>query len=95
VVENWQRRQLHPFEIADALAQLRDTNGLTQKQLAEETGKPEGEVSKILKLLDLSPAAQKQARADNTGDLTFRHLYRPFGSRSGSSPTCFRSRCRP
>ncbi|MGH7938790.1 MAG: ParB/RepB/Spo0J family partition protein, partial [Chthoniobacterales bacterium] len=75
VVENWQRAQLHPFEIADALAQLRDANQLSQKQLAEETGKPEAEISKFLKLLDLSPAVQQEARVEPTGALSFRHLY--------------------
>lgn len=75
IVENWQRSQLHPFEIADALAQLRDANRLTQKQLAEETGKPEAEISKFLKLLDLDPAVQREARADASGTLSFRHLY--------------------
>jgi ParB family chromosome partitioning protein len=75
IVENWQRKHLHPFEIADSLAQLRDSNGYTQKQLAEETGKSEGEVSKLLKLLDLAPAVQKEARADPTGMLSFKHLY--------------------
>lgn len=75
IVENWQRAQLHPFEIADALAQLRDAKGYSQKKLAEETGKPEPEISKFLKLLDLDPAVQKDARADATGTLSFRHLY--------------------
>jgi len=75
IVENWERAQLHPFEIADALAQLRDDKGYTQKKLAEETGKPEAEISKFLKLLDLDPAVQRDARADTTGTLSFRHLY--------------------
>jgi ParB family transcriptional regulator, chromosome partitioning protein len=75
IVENWQRAQLHPFEIADALAQLRDANGWSQKQLADETGKPEAEISKLLKLLELEPSVQKEARDDATGALSFRHLY--------------------
>lgn len=75
IVENWQRAQLHPFEIADALAQLRDANKFAQKQLADETGKPEAEISKFLKLLELDAALQKEARADPTGMLSFRHLY--------------------
>lgn len=75
IVENWQRAQLHPFEIADALAQLRDSKGYSQKKLAEETGKPEPEISKFLKLLELDPAVQKDARADPSGTLSFRHLY--------------------
>lgn len=32
IVENWQRADLHPFDLADALALLRDGNGYTQKQ---------------------------------------------------------------
>jgi ParB family chromosome partitioning protein len=75
IVENWHRKELHPFEIADALAQLRDANGYSQRQLAAETGKPEAEISKFLKLLELSPTVQKEAREDATGVLSFRHLY--------------------
>jgi ParB family chromosome partitioning protein len=75
IVENWHRKELHPFEIADALAQLRDAYELTQKQLANETGKPEPEISRFLSLLELSPTVQKDARADATGTLSFRHLY--------------------
>ena len=75
IVENWHRKELHPFEIADALAQLRDANDYSQRQLATETGKPEAEISKFLKLLELSPAVQKEAREDATGVMSFRHLY--------------------
>lgn len=75
IVENWQRAQLHPFEIADSLGQLRDENKYTQRQVAEEIGKSEAEVSKFLKLLDLAPDVQKAARTDPTGVLSFKHLY--------------------
>jgi ParB family chromosome partitioning protein len=75
VVENWQRAQLHPFEIADALARLRDTKGYSQKKLATETGKSEAEISKLLKLLELAPDVQKEARDDQSGTLSFKHLY--------------------
>ena len=75
IVENWQRSNLQPFEIADSLAQLRDMNGLTQTELAREVGKSKGEVSKLLSLLDLSPEVQKIARDDSTGRITKRHLY--------------------
>jgi ParB/RepB/Spo0J family partition protein len=75
VVENWQRAQLHPFEIADALSQLRDQNDYSQKRLAEEIGKPEPEISRFLKLLELQPSVQKDARNDPSGVLSFRHLY--------------------
>lgn len=75
VVENWHRSALHPFEIADALGQLRDTRGFSQKKIAEETGKSESDVSMFLKLLELTPAVQKEARNDPTAVLSFKHLY--------------------
>ena len=75
IVENWHRAQLHPFEIADSLAAMRDAHKYSQKQLAEVTGKREAEISKFLKLLELSPAVQKEGRNDPTGTLSFRHLY--------------------
>jgi ParB family transcriptional regulator, chromosome partitioning protein len=75
IVENWQRADMHPFDLADALARLRDGNGYTQKQIAEETGKSEGEISKLLSLLTLAPDVQQIARGDSTGRITKRHLY--------------------
>jgi ParB family chromosome partitioning protein len=75
IVENWQRADLHPFELADSLARLRDANGYSQKRIAEVTGKSEAEVSKLLKLLTLAPSVQKEARSDTTGTLSRRHLY--------------------
>ena len=75
IVENWQRADLHPYDLADALARLRDANGYTQKDLARATGKSEGEISKLLAILELDPAVQKAARQDETGRITKRHLY--------------------
>lgn len=75
IAENWQRADLHPFDIADALAQLAHTNDYTQQQLAEVTGKPKGEISKLLALLKLHPDVQAAARSDQSGTLTRRHLY--------------------
>ena len=75
VIENWQRSDLSPFEIADSLGILRDANGYTQVQLAEFTGKSKGEISKILSLLELDPEIQKLAREDTTNLITRRHLY--------------------
>ena len=75
IVENWQRLDMHPFDLADALARLRDANGLSQKEIAQATGKSEGEISKILSLLDLDAEVQKLAREDDTGSVTKRHLY--------------------
>ncbi len=75
IVENWQRLDMHPYDLADALARLRDVNGYSQKQIAEATAKSEGEISKILAILDLDPAVQKLGREDTTGRITKRHLY--------------------
>ena len=75
IVENWQRSNLQPFELADSLAQLRDANNLTQTDLAREIGKSKGEVSKLLALLDLDPEVQKIARDDASGRITKGHLY--------------------
>ena len=75
IVENWQRLDMHPYDLADALARLRDANRLTQNDLARETGKSKGEISKLLSLLDLNPAVQKIAREDESGRITRGHLY--------------------
>ena len=66
---------MHPYDLADALARLRDANGLSQRDLARETGKSEGEISKVLAILDLAPEVQKMAREDTEGRITRRHLY--------------------
>lgn len=74
IVENWQRQDLHPFQIADALATVRDANRLTQAQLSHLTGKPESEISRHLSLLKLAPEVQREARGDSTGEISRRHL---------------------
>jgi ParB family chromosome partitioning protein len=75
IIEDWQRVDLEPFEIADALAALKAAHGYTQKQMADLMGKSEGEISKLLALLGLSPEAQRLARQDASGRITRRHLY--------------------
>ena len=75
IVENWQRADLHPYELADSLIRLRDANGYTQKQLATETGKPESEISKLLALQKIDPEVQKSARSQEDTAFTKRHLY--------------------
>lgn len=75
IVENWQRLDMHPFDLADALARLRDAHHFSQNDLARETGKSKGEISKLFALLDLSPLVQKIAREDQSGRVTRRHLF--------------------
>lgn len=75
IVENWLRAEIHPYDLADALTRLRDTAGFTQKRIAKETGKSEGEISKLLSLQQLAPEVQKAARDDATSRITKSHLY--------------------
>lgn len=76
IVHNWQRANLKPFETADALARLRDEFGLSQKQIAEVTGKSKSDISKFLALKDKVVAdVQDMARTDTSGLMTQRHLY--------------------
>lgn len=76
IVHNWQRADLRPYETADALARLRDKYSMNQQQLSDVTGKPKGEISKLLALHDkVVPEVQEMARADEASKLTKRHLY--------------------
>ncbi len=77
IVHNWQRVNLRPLETADALARLRDEHGLSQQELAEVTGKPKSEISKLLAIHDnVTPEVQRRARGDSAdATLTKRHLY--------------------
>jgi ParB/RepB/Spo0J family partition protein len=93
LIENWQRADLHPFEIADTLGRLRDALGYTRLQLAKLTGKSASEISKLLALFDLSPQAQQLARSSEGDALTRRHLYAVSGShRPSRAPSCSASR---
>ena len=74
IVENWQRADLKPFELSDALAELRDEHGLTQDDITRLTGKPKSEVSRLLSIQKVTPAIQQEARADDSGALSRRHL---------------------
>lgn len=53
LVENMQREDLNPLELAEAFRQLMDEAGLTQNQLASQVGKSRAAVANILRLLTL------------------------------------------
>ena len=74
IVENWQRADLKPFELSDALAELRDQHRLTQDDIARLTGKPKSEISRLLSIQKVAPAIQQQARTTEAGKLSRRHL---------------------
>ena len=54
LIENLQRAELNPIEEANALSQLIDSNGLSQRDIATQIGKNEVYVSQRLRLLKLS-----------------------------------------
>ncbi len=55
LIENLQREDLNPIEIAVAFQRLLAEHGLTHEQVAERTGKDRSTVTNFLRLLKLSP----------------------------------------
>jgi ParB family chromosome partitioning protein len=62
LVENLQRADLNPLEVASALQELVDKHGFSQEEWAERLGKSRPEVSNLLRLLHLPPLAQESLR---------------------------------
>ena len=59
LIENIQREDLNPMEVARAIKKLMDDYGYTQEQAAERIGKARPTVANLLRLMDLSAAVQK------------------------------------
>ncbi len=74
VVENWQRADLHPYDLSDALKELRDQHGLDQKEIARLTGKPKSEISRFLAMQCVTPEVQATVRNDQEGRYSRRHV---------------------
>jgi ParB family chromosome partitioning protein len=70
VVENWQRADLQPVELHEALVKLRDVEGMTQEEIVEETGKSASEVSRFLSLAKVKKDILTEAKADKAGTFT-------------------------
>jgi len=70
VLENLQRRDLHPLEEARGLAQLRAGRGYTVAQIAKKLGRGKEWVKDRLKLCDLPATTQDLYLRDTTGRLT-------------------------
>ena len=70
LVENIQRRDLNPLEIAFSFKRLVDECGLTQEELAERVGKKRSSTANYLRLLNL-PMEIQNALKDNT--ISFGH----------------------
>lgn len=63
LVENLQRKDLNPIEIAESLLRLTQEFGLTHQQAADTIGRSRSSVSNLLRLLDLDFPARKSLAA--------------------------------
>ena len=59
LIENIQREDLNPIEVALAIKKLMDDYGYTQERAAERIGKARPTVANLLRLLDLAEPVQK------------------------------------
>ncbi len=58
LVENVQRADLHPLEVAEACRRLIEEQGLSQEEVARRIGKQRSTVTNMLRLLRLGPEAR-------------------------------------
>ena len=65
LVENLQRENLNPVEVAESYQRLLDDTGLTQQEVSERIGKPRTTVTNSLRLLSL-PKAVRSKLIDGT-----------------------------
>lgn len=63
LIENIQREDLNPLEVAQAIKKLMDDYGYTQERAAERIGKARPTVANLLRILDLTDAVQKLVSA--------------------------------
>ena len=65
LIENIQREDLNPIEIATAFHRLANHHGLSHEQIAERTGKERSTVTNFLRLLKLGERAQHELKSGN------------------------------
>ena len=63
LIENLQREDLNPIEVAQSLKKLTDEFGLTHQQAAEAVGRSRSSVTNLLRLLELDPAVIEDVNA--------------------------------
>ena len=64
LIENIQREDLNPMELACGYSLLMERFDLTQEQVADKVGKSRSAVTNILRLLKLTPYVQEKLRED-------------------------------
>ncbi|RTL03726.1 ParB/RepB/Spo0J family partition protein [Candidatus Dependentiae bacterium] len=75
--ENLKRVDLSPIEKAQALRRLMDTHGLTQKEVGEAVGVQQGQISNMLRLLNLPESLQQRVSKSELAPTLVRPLL-PF-----------------
>lgn len=81
IIENVQRKDLDPFEQAEALNSLITTFSLTQAQAAAKVGKSQSAVANKLRLLTLSPELRSEITKSNLTERHARELLRLIDNR--------------
>jgi ParB family chromosome partitioning protein len=70
LIENIQREDLNPIEVATAFERLQSEHGLRHEQIAEQTGKDRSTITNFLRLLKLGHRAQAELK---TGKISVGH----------------------
>ena len=60
IIENVQRENLNPFELAESLQKLMESEGFTQQELGKVIGKRQNTVAAVLRLNTLPPTIKKE-----------------------------------
>jgi ParB family chromosome partitioning protein len=89
LIENIQREELNPMEIAEALAGLLNNANLTHEQVAERTGKNRSTVTNYIRLLSLHTEVRKKVAS---GELSLGHAKVLMGMESAEAQKAFAER---
>ncbi len=81
LVENIQREDLNPIELAKAYEQLQNEYGLTQEEVAQKVGKDRATVANFIRLLKLPEAIQESLAK---GEITMGHARALMGLSSST-----------
>lgn len=71
IIENVQRENLRPMELAESLGRLMETHGYTQEDAAKVIGKARNTVTELLSLLKLPEAIKAQCRTSDIASKSF------------------------
>lgn len=74
IIENAQREDLNPIELATAYAKLKEQFNLTNVDIAQRVGKSSSSITNTLRLLKLPDEAKKAMREHNLGEGVMRPL---------------------